>query len=93
MGRNRVKLGQKPRVLAGTFLGTVACYALFVQQYSNLKDEKGTHSLIRCWPGPEYVHMLTLLLLVVRIFRRGLGVVWNPFRRTLWQGLFGLVGF
>ena len=50
MGARRVKLGQKPRVLAGTFLGTVACYALFGQQYSNLKDENGSAhtSSMRC---------------------------------------------
>jgi len=40
-------LVQKPRVLAGTFLGTFACYALFVQHHGTFKDE----SEVRVWFG------------------------------------------
>ena len=39
--RRKVHLGTKPRLLAGTAVGTLATYALFYHNYTQLKNDGG----------------------------------------------------
>ena len=44
LGRKKVRLGSKPRLLVGTFIGTFFCFVMFLKHYAELKDE----SCARC---------------------------------------------
>ena len=39
LGRKKVRLGSKPRLLVGTFIGTFFAFVMFLRHYAELKDE------------------------------------------------------
>ena len=39
--RRKVSLGNKPRILVGTAVGTLATFVLFVKHYTEMLDDSG----------------------------------------------------
>ena len=46
--RRKVHLGTRPRLLAGTAIGTLATYLLFYHNYTQLQDDGGTPACTYC---------------------------------------------
>ena len=43
----RRRFARKPRILVGTFVGTIASYLFFVYHYTHEQDDDGAHSFGR----------------------------------------------
>lgn len=81
---------RKPRVLVGTFVGSIAAYIVFFYHYTHEQDDDGTRApctVMRSRPDSAS-HADARARLYNAIAHRGReGMVWDARRRSVRQGL------